>query len=42
MNTKLQNGTVILKNPPHILGGGAVGGKKESYGPLSDWFYYLC
>lgn len=34
--------TVILKNPPYLLGGGAVGGRKESEGPLFDYFDYIC
>ncbi len=38
---RLSNGTVILKNPPCILGGGAVGGQKESEGPLFDYFDYI-
>lgn len=34
--------TIRLNNPVCILGGGAVGGKKEKEGPLSDWFDYFC
>lgn len=42
MNIRLPNGTIRLEHPPRILGGGAVGGKKEAEGPLGQWFDYLC
>lgn len=41
MNIRLPNGTIRLERPPCILGGGAVGGKKEAEGPLGQWFDYL-
>lgn len=37
MNTRFDNGTIKLKNPPYFIAGGAVGGKKESEGPLCDF-----
>ena len=37
MNTYYENGTIRLENPPYFIAGGAVGGKKESEGPLCDW-----
>ncbi len=42
MNQQLPGGTILLGNAPHLLGGGAVGGKKEAEGPLGDWFDYFC
>ncbi len=38
MNTYFDNGTIRLETPPYLVAGGAVGGKKESEGPLCDWF----
>jgi len=37
LNTHYENGTIKLENPPYFIAGGAVGGKKESEGPLCDW-----
>ncbi|MBR5479303.1 MAG: stage V sporulation protein AD [Clostridia bacterium] len=37
MNIHLQNGTIKLENPPYFIAGGAVGGQKESEGPLCDF-----
>ena len=37
LNTLLKNGTIKLENPPYLIAGGAVGGKKESEGPLCDF-----
>lgn len=35
---RVGTGTVELQRPPAILGHAAVGGKKESEGPLARWF----
>ena len=41
MNTVYPNGTIIFSNPPAILSSAAVGGKKESEGPLGEYFNYI-
>lgn len=41
MSIKLENGTVLLNNPPSIISSAAVGGKKEAQGPLVEYFSYI-
>lgn len=38
LEKKIGNQTVIFKKKPYIIGAAAAGGKKESEGPLNQWF----